>query len=150
METREMNWKRGRCRHSFWKCVGIGFLGIVGFIAFTLVIGYVIMWLWNGLMPQLFHLAVITFWQAVGLAVLARLIFGASHMGHRHWSHRRWRHHRGHHCGCGTDDHSHDSKDDGCRCNSDRWKYYDQYWEEEGGKSFDDFVKRKTDNKENA
>lgn len=139
-----MNWRRGRCHGSFLKCVGFGLLGVVGFAAFTLLIGFVIMSLWNSLMPQLFHLGLITFWQAIGLAILARLLFGVSHMGRRHWGHRGWRHHGGG-CGCNDHGHSHGEKRGDCGCNSDKWKYYDQYWEEEGEKSFEKFVKSKTD-----
>lgn len=40
------------------------------------VFGFVAMHLWNGLMPGLFGLHAITFWQAVGLIILGRLLFG--------------------------------------------------------------------------
>ncbi|GHT72783.1 hypothetical protein FACS189456_2240 [Bacteroidia bacterium] len=36
----------------------------------------VVMLLWNALVPAIFGLAVIGFWQALGLLVLARLLFG--------------------------------------------------------------------------
>ena len=39
-------------------------------------IGFVSMHLWNYLMPAIFGLHVITFWQAVGLLLLGRLLFG--------------------------------------------------------------------------
>ena len=39
-------------------------------------IGYPVMWLWNELMPELFGLGEITFWQAVGLYLLAQALFG--------------------------------------------------------------------------
>lgn len=35
------------------------------------------MQLWNSLVPQLFHLSAITFWQDVGLLVLSKLLFGS-------------------------------------------------------------------------
>jgi hypothetical protein len=38
--------------------------------------GAVVMLLWNALVPTIFGLAVINFWQALGLLVLARLFFG--------------------------------------------------------------------------
>jgi hypothetical protein len=44
-------------------------------VAFT-VFGFVVTHLWNFLMPGLFGLRTITFWQAVGLMVLGRLLFG--------------------------------------------------------------------------
>jgi hypothetical protein len=44
-------------------------------VAFT-VFGFVTTHLWNYLMPGLFGLRTLTFWQAVGLIVLGRLLFG--------------------------------------------------------------------------
>jgi hypothetical protein len=41
-----------------------------------LVFGFVVMSLWNWLMPALFGLHVITFWQALGLLVLCKILFG--------------------------------------------------------------------------
>jgi hypothetical protein len=55
-------------------------VALAGFGALTML-------LWNALLPIIFHLPVITFWQAVGLLILARLIFGFSppwHHGHGH------------------------------------------------------------------
>jgi len=40
------------------------------------VFGFVVMHLWNYLLPALFGFRMITFWQSVGLIVLARLLFG--------------------------------------------------------------------------
>ena len=97
------------------------------------------MWLWNCLMPSLFHLGVITYWQALGLAVLARLLFGTFHHGgphHRHWNRfGSWRNKgngNGHNC-----------RD---YANGGKWNYYESYWEEEGEKSFDDYIRRKSGN----
>ena len=64
-------------------------------LAFALF-GYVTMWLWNWLTPALFGWKVITFWQAVGLVILSKILFGGFRGGHggpRHWRHRmrdRW------------------------------------------------------------
>ena len=62
-------------------------LVIVAFIGF----GYFTMYLWNGLMPLLFHLPEITFWQTIGLMILSRLILGGfgSHHGRGHGQHCR-------------------------------------------------------------
>ena len=40
---------------------------------------YVTMLLWNALLPAIFNFSPITFWQALGLLVLARLLFGGHH-----------------------------------------------------------------------
>jgi hypothetical protein len=52
----------------------------IGVAAFT-VFGFVVSHLWNYLMPGLFGLHAITFWQAVGLMLLGRLLFGGFRPG---------------------------------------------------------------------
>lgn len=57
---------------------------IVGIFAF----GYFTMTLWNGLMPAIFGLKTVTFWQALGLVALGKLLFGGFHRhggGPRGW-----------------------------------------------------------------
>ncbi len=68
----------------------------IGIVAFT-VFGFVVTHLWNYLMPGLFGLRMITFWQAVGLMLLGRLLFGGFRpgrggMGWRGEMMRRWEH----------------------------------------------------------
>ncbi|GHT39986.1 hypothetical protein AGMMS49965_07520 [Bacteroidia bacterium] len=46
-----------------------GAVAIAGF-------GAVVMLLWNALVPAIFGLAVISFWQAIGLLALSRMLFG--------------------------------------------------------------------------
>jgi hypothetical protein len=53
---------------------------VIGAVAFT-AFGFVVTHLWNYLMPGLFGLHAITFWQAVGLMVLGRLLFGGFRPG---------------------------------------------------------------------
>ncbi len=55
---------------------------LAAFVAF----GYVTMYLWNWLMPLLFHLPEITFWQTIGLLILSRLLLGGF-KGHRRRDH---------------------------------------------------------------
>lgn len=43
------------------------------------VFSTVIMILWNVLMPAIFNLPTIKFWQAAGLLVMSRLLFGMGH-----------------------------------------------------------------------
>jgi uncharacterized membrane protein len=54
----------------------IGPLAILGLIAFIFVGGEVVRLLWNWLLPSLFGWRQITFWQAVGLLALCRILFG--------------------------------------------------------------------------
>ena len=42
------------------------------------LLGLPLMWLWNWLMPMLFNLPEITFWQALGLNALSTILFKPS------------------------------------------------------------------------
>lgn len=54
----------------------------------AVVMGSVVEHLWNWLMPGIFGLRSITFWQAIGLLLLCKLLFGGFH---KHGPHkRRW------------------------------------------------------------
>ena len=61
------NEKRG-ARHVVW--------GIIMVLAFIFLFGLFIQLLWNWLMPQIFGLKNITYFQSVGLLILSRLLFG--------------------------------------------------------------------------
>jgi hypothetical protein len=67
-------------------------------IVLIAVLGFVVMSLWNSLMPPLFGLHLINFWQAVGLLLLSKILFGGFRGGpgrHMYWRHRmreRWEH----------------------------------------------------------
>lgn len=60
-------------------------LAPLGFIAVAAALAAVIMVLWNSLMPAIFGLTAISYWQALGLLVLARLLFGNFGGYRRHW-----------------------------------------------------------------
>ena len=66
-------------------------LVILGMVIFIWVGGTVVMLLWNWLAPELFGFRLITFWQAIGLLALCRILFGGfglSGGGHRNSSRR--------------------------------------------------------------
>ena len=56
---------------------------LAGFVAIAVACGALVMVLWNWLAPSLFHLPSITFWQALGLLVLCRILFGSIGSGSR-------------------------------------------------------------------
>jgi hypothetical protein len=114
--------------------VGWVFLGLVFAVAFALVFGIVVKLLWNWLMPAIFELGEISYWQAFGLVILAKLLFGA--FGHRHKD---------------PSDHLHRKFADwGENFRAERkedemmegWKYYKQYWKDEGKSAFEDYLRR--------
>ena len=49
---------------------------ILGILLFGFIGGEVVKQLWNWLMPPLFGWRQVTFWQALGLLVLCRILFG--------------------------------------------------------------------------
>jgi len=64
----------------------LGVLAVIG-------LGYLVMFLWNLLIPELFNGPVITFWQAVGLFVLSKILlhaFGYGRYHSYHWNRGRY------------------------------------------------------------
>jgi len=49
---------------------------IVGIVLFMALGGWIVQYLWNWLLPPLFGWRMITFWQALALLVLCRILFG--------------------------------------------------------------------------
>jgi len=118
------------------KFFGFIILGALAAAGFAFVFGYFVMLLWNWLMPMVFGLTTLTFWQAAGIVLLARLIFGGFKHGHDHsksdsprkkfFSH--WNH----------DNHNNKSE----RICGD-WRYFDDYWWEEGEQSYNSYIERR-------
>jgi hypothetical protein len=76
-----------------WVAKGAAF--VVFALAFVAVLSFVVMSLWNAIIPTLFHLPALQFWQAVGLFILCRILFGGfrgRHGWHGH-GHGGWRQH---------------------------------------------------------
>ena len=72
------------------KCIAIAIAGIIAITIFIFLGGKVVQLLWNWLMPMLFGLREVTFWQAVGMLALSRILFGGFGMGGTGRG-RRWR-----------------------------------------------------------
>jgi len=51
------------------------------FIVITLVIGMVVMFLWNAILPVVLGVKAITFMQALGVLLLSKILFGGFHGG---------------------------------------------------------------------
>ncbi len=120
--------------------IGWVFLGVAFAVVFALVFGIVVKLLWNWLMPAIFGLGEISYWQAFGIVILSKLLFGA--FGHRRNSYSNhfkkkfpdWR-----------EDCNVNKKEDGM---IEGWKHYHQYWQEEGKAAFEDYLHRKKEQKE--
>ena len=73
-------------------------VGPLALVVLVAICGEVVMQLWNWLLPPLFGWRMITFWQALGLLVLCRILFGSiggqgsGGPGPRHGRGERWGH----------------------------------------------------------
>ena len=63
---------RPRLKRLIW----IAPLAILGMVLFTFIGGAVVRLLWNWLLPPLFGWRQISFWQALGILALCRILFG--------------------------------------------------------------------------
>ena len=108
---------RGFGRHRMGKGL------VIGAVIF-IVLGLLVMSLWNALLPAILGVKAIGFWQALGILVLSRILFGAHRRMHERWMNmtpeqreafmqqRRegfGRHGRGH---CGWHGHRDDKRED--------------------------------------
>lgn len=73
-------------RNRVARAVKIALMATAAFAAFTFLVEA----LWNWLIPEIFGWHRITYWQALGLLVLSKILFGGFHGG-RHGGHWRKR-----------------------------------------------------------
>jgi hypothetical protein len=66
-------------RYRFLRVLKIALIAVLAATVFS----FVVMTLWNALMPAIFAFRTISFWQALGLLILSKLLFGGfrSHGG---------------------------------------------------------------------
>ena len=80
-------------RHTVrWSLRGVAVLAAV--IAVLALLSFVVMLLWNSLVPELFRGPPLQYWQALGLLLLSRILFGGLRGRggwHGHWRQRMWR-----------------------------------------------------------
>jgi hypothetical protein len=63
-------------RPRFKRLIWIAPLAILAMLLFIVIGGEIVMHLWNWLLPPLFGWRQIAFWQALGLLLLCRILFG--------------------------------------------------------------------------
>lgn len=107
---------------------GMIIFGTIFITGLAILLGFVIMWLWNWLMPMIFGLTTLTFWEAVGVFILFKILLGGC-------------------SGFGGKDKSSSKKS---KCNNEskrefsKWKHYDNFWKEEGNIAYEAYVNRLT------
>jgi len=120
---------------TFLRIAGWTIGGVALAVLFAFLFGIVVKLLWNWLMPPLFGLGTITFWQAFGLVLLAKILFGGH--GHGHKEHgfpskkpfpKR---------DSGTDGDSVPPPVDGAG-----WRRFQDFWNAEGKQAYEDYVQR--------
>ncbi|HPJ01727.1 MAG TPA: hypothetical protein PKU80_02675 [Candidatus Limiplasma sp.] len=111
-------------------------LGIIAAFGFGLLFGWIIVWLWNWLMPMIFGLPTITFWQGVGVFILAKILFGgfSSHSDSSKSSKKKEK-----------GDWSFEWDGDTGKGKFGRWEHYDEWWKAEGKDSFERYAKANGD-----
>ncbi len=120
---------KSNVEHYVKKGFKILFFIVLG-LAIAFLVGYVVMRLWNWLMPELFGLTEVSYWQAVGILVFAKIIFG---FGGGDGPGKRSK----------PKKNRFSSKCTPLRKDFSEWKHYDEFWEAEGEKAYEDFLKRK-------
>lgn len=111
---------------------GIIIFGIIAISALAILFGFVIMWLWNWLMPVLFGLPLLTYWQAVGLFILAKLLLGGLGNGGGSGGKSKRKHEGG---SCRNRENK--------KTDFSKWEHYDKFWNEVGDKAYHDYVAAK-------
>ena len=118
------------------RIIGMVFVGLIFAVLFALVFGFIVKWLWNFLMPGLFGLKQITYWQAFAIVILAKLLFGTfgkDHHDHRDrppYPFRKWH------------DRFHRLEDEPWNRRSRQWRYYRKYWDDEGKAAFEAYMRK--------
>ncbi len=119
--------------HGFrvFRIIGLVITGIFFAVAFALIFGIVVQAAWNWLMPELFGLKTVTFWQAFVLVILAKILFGGFHGRHGNrydrFQNKMWL--KGLFSRGGISPRAYR-------------KYYSDFWEKEGREAFEQYVKR--------
>lgn len=116
-----------------FKVMGFVLLGIVGITALAVIFGLIVMWLWNALMPDIFNLPEIGYWQGVGLVVLAHIFFGSEHKTFSNRGSRRSKHSHGEEKQVYINKNGHERHYDSFR----------EFWNDYGRDAFDKWLNRK-------
>jgi hypothetical protein len=123
------------------RIAGIALAGVTVAVLFALLFGLLVKVLWNWLMPGLFGLKAITYWQAFGVVLLAKILFDGPSFGHgrrgdrfeRQASRkfRKWT--------FGEDVSDETGTVPG---NGKKWRHFRQYWQEEGRAAFEAYLQK--------
>jgi hypothetical protein len=120
------------------RIIGLTLGGVVFAVFFAFLFGLLVRVLWNWLMPAVFGLGVITFWQAFGIVLRAKILFGGHGHGLRDPEARRDRILRNkfkRFAGTG--------EDGPAPGNGERWRHFREFWADEGKASFEAYLMKR-------
>ena len=120
------------------------FAGIFFAAGVALLFGILVRELWNWLMPSLFGLKQITYWQAFGITILGKILFsGINHNPQAHKAARmdRYARHMAYHADR-WGDHCYGS-DPLDRFSQEDMKHYHDFWREKGEAAFEEYLRSK-------
>jgi hypothetical protein len=131
------NYDSSSTRGKVFHIVGHVFVGILFAVGFAIVFAILVKLIWNSLMPAIFNLKEISFWQAFGIIILAKLLFG-SFGNHRS---DRWKKDSRYTPPWHRRSAQPDADMPPSRYHPD-WKTYTQYWQHEGKASFEAYMNK--------
>ncbi|HAP43316.1 MAG: hypothetical protein A2004_11445 [Spirochaetes bacterium GWC1_61_12] len=70
----KFGWKQAGRKFPWYGIVGMVVGGLALAVLFAFLFGWVVMLLWNRIMPDIFGLKTISYWQAWGLVILAHIL----------------------------------------------------------------------------
>ena len=126
-----MRMQERKANPAWWVLKGLGIVIVVA--AVISLLSLIVMALWNAVLPTVFGLKPIDWPLALGLLVLARILFG---FPGRHGHGRGWHHGPGLRHGLGGE---------GWGRRADQWKHYHDFWKDEGEAAFESYLKRKNE-----
>jgi hypothetical protein len=130
------------------RIVGLTIAGVGFAVLFALVFGLVVKILWNWLMPAIFGLGEITFWQAFGIVLLAKLLFGAGHGPSHRDHHARFENHFKDRFKSFAGPEEEAEGGAPVPGNGRRWRHFRQYWRDEGQAAFESYVSKMEEERE--
>ena len=104
--------------------IGIIIFGGIFITGMAILFGFVLMWLWNWLMPEIFGLPKLTYWKAVGLFILSKLLIGGF----------------GNDCGSKSSSKNKNDCDKKTKKDFSKWKHYNKFWEEKGESMYENYM----------
>ncbi len=125
-----------------FRILGAVVIGVVFAVVFALLFGWLVMLLWNWLMPSIFGLHTITYLQAFGITIFAKLLFSGfhgrpPHPGRMHnRMHQMWRH------GPMCEEDEDTCSPPGHHFTHGDWRFYRDFWKEQGAAAFEEYLRR--------